>query len=495
MHPSLEYALVGLIAAIGSFLCTPLARQIATRWGAVAKPRDRDVHAVDTPRLGGLALIVGFAMAMLIAHALPTLQSHFRNGNEITGVLCGGLIICVLGILDDRYELDSLTKFAGQVMAAAVMSIVGGIQLLYIYVPFGNIGTIPLDRDASVELTILLTVLTINAINFIDGLDGLAAGITAIQGLAFFGYSYHLASVGNTDIALAPTLICAGLVGACVGFLPHNFASARIFMGDSGSMLVGLLLSAAATTASSQADPQSLGIEGSAAAVPAADPADRRPRAPAVRPAAGRGAAAVARPVAVRAGQGASAPPADGSRAHPPARRAAALLLVGGAGLRCGGDVGQQRTVAGAGGGGRACSGRASWPRRSRGCARPGCEPRARATVRRHPLRRRRVLLVPAGRARRCGWSAAPPRPVTAAGRAAASCSGLALAGGALEIGQFNLRLVSQLAPTLSLMMAAAQLRHHRVVLALVSPPPARRVSGGAVALGLVVGVLIWTGV
>ena len=197
-------------------------------------------------------------------------------------------------MLDDRYELDSLTKFAGQVTAAAVMSIVGGIQLLYIYVPFGNIGTIPLDRDASVELTILLTVLTINAINFIDGLDGLAAGITAIQGLAFFGYSYHLASVGNTDIALAPTLICAGLVGACVGFLPHNFASARIFMGDSGSMLVGLMLSAAATTASSQADPQSLGHQGRAAALPAADPADHGARLPAVRPAAGRDPPAVA---------------------------------------------------------------------------------------------------------------------------------------------------------------------------------------------------------
>jgi UDP-GlcNAc:undecaprenyl-phosphate GlcNAc-1-phosphate transferase len=113
-----------------------------------------------------------------------------------------------------------------------------------------------------VELTILLTVLTINAINFIDGLDGLAAGVTAIQGVAFFAYSYHLAAAGNFDIAAAPTLICAGLVGACLGFLPHNFASARIFMGDSGSMLVGLLLSAAATTAVTKVDPQSLGRTG-----------------------------------------------------------------------------------------------------------------------------------------------------------------------------------------------------------------------------------------
>lgn len=261
MHPSLEYALVGCMAMIGAYLFTPIARQLAVRWGAVAKPRDRDVHASDTPRLGGTAILVGFVIAMIIAHALPTLRSTFANGTEINGVLWGGLIICLLGVLDDRYELDSLTKFAGQILAAAVMSIVGGIQLLTIYVPWGHTGIV-LDRDASVEVTILLTVLTINAINFIDGLDGLAAGVTAIQGIAFFTYSYHLASTGNSDIAAAPTLISAGLVGACLGFLLHNFAPARIFMGDSGSMLVGLMLSAAATTAVTKVDPQSLGRAG-----------------------------------------------------------------------------------------------------------------------------------------------------------------------------------------------------------------------------------------
>lgn len=262
MRPSLEYALVGCIAAIASFLSTPVARVIATRWGAVAKPRDRDVHAVDTPRLGGLALLAGFAIAMLLAHDLPTLQGAFAGDSAITGVLFGALIICALGVLDDRYELDSLTKLAGQVTAAGVMCTVGRIQLGNLYLPWGDTGTIVLDRDTGVLMAIVLTVLTINAINFIDGLDGLAAGVTAIQALAFFAYSYHLASVGFGQIAAAPTLICAGLVGACVGFLPHNFASARIFMGDSGSMLVGLVLSAAATTASTQIDPQGSGAVG-----------------------------------------------------------------------------------------------------------------------------------------------------------------------------------------------------------------------------------------
>jgi UDP-GlcNAc:undecaprenyl-phosphate GlcNAc-1-phosphate transferase len=262
VRPSLEYVLVGCVAAIASFLCTPVARQIATRWGAVAKPRDRDVHAVDTPRLGGLALLAGFAVAMLLAHDLPTLHDAFNGDSAITGVLAGAMIICFLGVLDDRYELDSLTKLAGQVTAAGVMCLVGRIQLGNLYLPWGDTGTLVLDRDTGVLMAIVLTVLTINAINFIDGLDGLAAGVTAIQAAAFFAYSYHLASVGFGQIAAAPTLLCAGLVGACVGFLPHNFASARIFMGDSGSMLVGLILSAAATTASTQIDPQGSGAVG-----------------------------------------------------------------------------------------------------------------------------------------------------------------------------------------------------------------------------------------
>jgi UDP-GlcNAc:undecaprenyl-phosphate/decaprenyl-phosphate GlcNAc-1-phosphate transferase len=100
-------------------------------------------------------------------------------------------------------------------------------------------------------------VMTVNALNFIDGLDGLAAGVSAIAGLAFFAYSYHLGLVGYDDVASAPALITAVLAGACLGFLPHNFSPARIFMGDSGSMLVGLMLSAAAVSATGQADPQS----------------------------------------------------------------------------------------------------------------------------------------------------------------------------------------------------------------------------------------------
>ncbi len=256
MHPSREYALICCVAAAGSYLLTPIARRLAISWGAVARPRDRDVHAVATPRLGGLALFAGFAMAIVLAHQLPTLRATFANW-DIDWVLVAGAIICAIGVLDDKYELDSVTKLAGQVVATGVMVTKGGVQLSAVYLP--GAGTVSLGRDVAIPVTILLTVLTINAMNFIDGLDGLAAGVTAIGAVAFFAFAYHLASVNYIDVANTPTLLTAALAGTCIGFLPHNFSPARIFMGDSGSMLVGLVLSAAGTTAATGADPQSFG--------------------------------------------------------------------------------------------------------------------------------------------------------------------------------------------------------------------------------------------
>src|SRR5512133_1305071 len=251
-----EYALVCCIAAAVTFLLTPVVRVAARRWGAVARPRDRDVHAIPTPRLGGVAIFGGIAVALLIAHLMPTLRRAYDTGSETTALLVAGGIICLLGVVDDRWELDSLTKLAGQVFAAGVMVLLG-VQLLVLYVPFGGVGTLSFARNDSVGLTVVLCLLTINAINFIDGLDGLAAGVSAIAALAFFAYSYHLGLVGYDDVASAPALITAVLAGACLGFLPHNFSPARIFMGDSGSMLVGLMLSAAAVTATGGVDPQS----------------------------------------------------------------------------------------------------------------------------------------------------------------------------------------------------------------------------------------------
>jgi UDP-GlcNAc:undecaprenyl-phosphate GlcNAc-1-phosphate transferase len=252
-HPSLEYALVGCVAAGATFVATPIARRIAVAWGAVARPRDRDVHAVATPRMGGVALFLGFAFALFVAARLPSLNRSFQSGPDMLWVVLSAAIICAIGILDDKYELDSLTKLAGQVLASGLMVTVGGVQLAFI--PMGH-STVSLGRDWGIPVTILFTLLTINAMNFIDGLDGLAAGVTVIAASSFFVYSFHLAQRGFTDVTAPGTLLAAALAGAAAGFLPHNFWPARIFMGDSGSMVVGLMLAASATSATTTADPQ-----------------------------------------------------------------------------------------------------------------------------------------------------------------------------------------------------------------------------------------------
>ncbi|HEY9388684.1 MAG TPA: MraY family glycosyltransferase [Mycobacteriales bacterium] len=256
-RPRAEYLLVLCVAAAVTFILTSIIRVVAVRWGAMARVRDRDVHAIPTPRLGGVAMYGGIAAALLVAQLMPTLQRNFRQGSETTAVLVAGGLIMLLGVLDDRWELDAVTKLAGQVVAAGVMVLLG-VQLAQFYFPFGGGSTITLGRDQAVPLTILLAVVTVNAMNMIDGLDGLLAGVSAIAALAFFFYSYHLSLVGYGDLAFTPTLLSAVLAGSCIGFLPHNFQPARIFMGDSGSMLVGLMLASAATTAT-RADAQSFG--------------------------------------------------------------------------------------------------------------------------------------------------------------------------------------------------------------------------------------------
>ena len=170
--------------------------------------------------MGGVALFLGFAMAIMIARALPTLRQAFTYGPDFDWLLIACAIICLVGVLDDRYELDSLTKLAGQSSRPAVMVTKGGVQLTLLPQFWGHAQIVYLGSDLAVPITILLTVLAINAVNFIDGLDGLAAGVTAIGAGAFFIYAYHLAILHDVDVAAAPALLSAALAGACVGFLP-----------------------------------------------------------------------------------------------------------------------------------------------------------------------------------------------------------------------------------------------------------------------------------
>jgi UDP-GlcNAc:undecaprenyl-phosphate/decaprenyl-phosphate GlcNAc-1-phosphate transferase len=246
-----EYLLVFLVAASATYLLTVIAREIALRTGAVARVRDRDVHAEPVPYFGGLAMLGGLTAAYLVAHQLPFLSQ--TSGPFVFPdakiVLIAGAMICAVGTLDDLFELDALTKLGGQVLAAGFL-VLNGIQ--YVYFPQGQGGQFSLDPAQGALLTAFVIVATINAVNFVDGLDGLATGVVAIGAVAFFVFCYQLTNLNNASLASTGALLSAMLGGACLGFLPHNFNPARVFMGDSGSMLIGLVLSASAITLTGQ---------------------------------------------------------------------------------------------------------------------------------------------------------------------------------------------------------------------------------------------------
>ncbi|NLG45558.1 MraY family glycosyltransferase [Gordonia sp. (in: high G+C Gram-positive bacteria)] len=248
--PLRELALVALTAAGITYFITSQVRVSAVRFGAVAVPRQRDVHVIPTPRLGGVGMYFGIVCAIGLAAQLPALNRGFSYTNDMLAVLAAGLVIVLVGIIDDRWGLDALTKFVGQLTAAGVLVIMG-VSWYLLYVPFADIGTVVLDPLQAGLLTVAITVTTINAINFVDGLDGLAAGLGLIAAVAICLFSLGLLHDQGGDVSYyPPALITAALAGACLGFLPHNFSPARIFMGDSGAMLIGLMLAAASTSAS-----------------------------------------------------------------------------------------------------------------------------------------------------------------------------------------------------------------------------------------------------
>ncbi|MGY2702699.1 MULTISPECIES: glycosyltransferase family 4 protein [unclassified Nocardioides] len=256
-----EYLLVFLVAAAATYLLTVIAREIALRTGAVAKVRDRDVHAVPIPYLGGLAMLGGLVAAYVVARQLPFLSQSgplvFRDAGI---VLVAGALICAVGVLDDLFELDAFTKLGGQVLAAGFL-IAFGIQ--YYFFPGPGDVQYTIDPAQRALLTGFIVVATVNAVNFVDGLDGLAAGVVGIGAAAFFVYCYQLSSFNNLSLATTGALLSAALAGACAGFLPHNFHQARLFMGDSGSMLIGLVLSASSVTLTGQFSPSQI-TEGAA---------------------------------------------------------------------------------------------------------------------------------------------------------------------------------------------------------------------------------------
>ncbi len=246
------YLLIMLIAAVVSFIGTFATLKISHKYKLYPQIRARDVHTRPTPRLGGLAMFFGFAVALGFAGMLGWFRSVFTDPIHILAILLAAALITLIGFLDDLYDLDWSLKLAGQFVVAGILAW-QGVQIVSLPIGGLTIGSFGI----SFIVTVFLTVLVMNAVNFIDGLDGLVAGVVLIGTLVFFAYSYLLAQqTSPSNYFNLASLISAIVIGMCLGFLPYNWHRAKIFMGDSGAMLLGLLMATSALTVTGQIDPQ-----------------------------------------------------------------------------------------------------------------------------------------------------------------------------------------------------------------------------------------------
>ena len=249
-----EYLLVLLIAAGATYVLAGLCRNLAVRTGIMAPVRARDVHTHPIPYLGGVAMLGGLAVAFTVALQMPFLGKYALVAHDASAVLWAGLIITIVGVLDDKYDLNPIVKLGGQTLAAGV-AVMQGVRLFWIPLPNRIIA---LDDATNIVLTVLVILVCVNAVNFVDGLDGLAAGVVAIGSGAFFSYTYVLAYQHGLERATTASLITVATCGIAAGFLFHNWHPAKMFMGDSGAMLLGLLMAMSAISYTGQFDSSAL---------------------------------------------------------------------------------------------------------------------------------------------------------------------------------------------------------------------------------------------
>jgi UDP-GlcNAc:undecaprenyl-phosphate GlcNAc-1-phosphate transferase len=248
------YLFIGAVAAIVTFVTTPVVARVAHRVGWVVQPDERRVHKVPTPDVGGIAMFIGFMVALGLASRMGRFSPVFDNNSEPLGVLLAALVIFATGLVDDVREISSPAKVTGTVIAGLVL-VWFGATMFYFRLPFLDVFV--LSDDWVPIITILWLMGMSQAVNLIDGLDGLAAGIVAIAAAAFFLYSRRLDDLGVLVQPNVGPLIAIIALGVCVGFLPHNFNPARIFMGDSGALFLGLLMAVSTSVVGGRADPDS----------------------------------------------------------------------------------------------------------------------------------------------------------------------------------------------------------------------------------------------
>jgi UDP-GlcNAc:undecaprenyl-phosphate GlcNAc-1-phosphate transferase len=249
----LGYGAIALVAALVTALVMPLCIRLSWRYRVVAEPdAERRLHRQPTPQLGGLAMCLGILAALCVGWFIPQFEEVYSASSEPWGVIIGALIITVVGVIDDRFELSPPAKMAGMALAGSALYFLG-VVMYYFRLPF--LGVVVLSSDLVPLLTMLWVIGMANAINLIDGLDGLAAGIVAISAITFLLYSDQLFDAGLLGSGNLGPLIAAATAGVCLGFLPFNWTPARIFMGDSGALLLGLMMAASTMLVGGRANP------------------------------------------------------------------------------------------------------------------------------------------------------------------------------------------------------------------------------------------------
>jgi UDP-GlcNAc:undecaprenyl-phosphate GlcNAc-1-phosphate transferase len=259
------FVALALLAAVVSFIGSFAVWKLGLKYRLYPKIRDRDVHTTPTPRLGGIAIFVAILIAFAAAAIISALGGSrfslvaiiFENPGQVLSILGAALMIVLLGVADDLWDLDWLTKLAGQFIAAGLIAWQG---VSIVSLPIGGI-TVGSSWMSAV-ITVFAIVLVMNAVNFIDGLDGLVAGVALIANGVFFIYSYLLVQETSPfNYFNLASLIAVLLVGALAGFLPLNWHPAKLFMGDAGALLVGLLMATSAIAVTGQINPGAVGLE------------------------------------------------------------------------------------------------------------------------------------------------------------------------------------------------------------------------------------------
>lgn len=246
-----SYLAVMLIAGVVTAAAVPPLRVLSRRANAMDRPSDRTVHAEPTPLLGGTALLIGVLAGLGSAWFFGDLSDVFTTPGNVTGVIAAAVVMWLIGLVDDLRDISPPAKVAGMVFSGSMLTLVG-LTIIYFRVPF--LGFTVLPPDVSALVTVVWVVGMANVVNLIDGLDGLAAGIVAIASGSFFLYGWALLNEGVLDPANVGPLVAIVTAGACIGFLPFNFNPASIFMGDSGALMLGVLLASSTIAVGGQSD-------------------------------------------------------------------------------------------------------------------------------------------------------------------------------------------------------------------------------------------------